>query len=102
MRKLINILLIIPVIYLIITPVFLATSANLKPCTKIEINIHDSSDYHFVTKRQLLNLVYGNSRKMLGQPLNEIAVAEIEDRINDLKELRTAEVFLSIDGTLHV
>jgi len=102
MRKLINILLIIPVIYLIITPVFLATSANLKPCTKIEINIHDSSDYHFVTNRQLLNLVYANSRKMLGQPLNEIAVAEIEDRINDLKELRTAEVFLSIDGTLHV
>jgi len=29
-------------------------------------------------------------------------VAEIEDRINDLKELRTAEVFLAIDGTLHV
>lgn len=102
MRKLINILLIIPVIYLIITPVFLSASANMKPCGKIVINIHDSSDYHFVTKRQLLNLVYGGKEKVLGQPVRNIPAAEIENRINVLKELKIAEVYMSIDGTLYV
>jgi len=102
MRKLINILLIFPVIYLFITPVFLSASANQKPCAKIVINIHDSSDYHFVTKRQLLNLVYGNKGKLLGQPSKSIPVAEIENRINVLRELKEAEVFMTIDGTLYV
>jgi cell division protein FtsQ len=90
------------VIYLILTPVFLSASANTKPCGKIVINIHDSSDYHFVTKRQLVNLVYGNRGKLLGQQVKSIPVADIENRINVLRELRVAEVYISIDGTLYV
>ncbi len=102
MRRLINILLIIPVIYLIITPLFLSASANMQPCKRIVINIHDSSDYHFVTKGQLLNLVYADKGKLLGNPVREIPVDEIEKRINVLRELKVAEVYLSIDGTLYV
>ena len=51
MRKFLKILFIIPVLYLIIMPVYLASSTNSKPCGGIIININDSSDYHFVTKR---------------------------------------------------
>jgi cell division protein FtsQ len=102
MRKLVNILLTFPVIYLLITPVFLSASAYMKPCGKIVINIHDSSDYHFVTKRQLLNLVYDNRGKLLGRPVKSIPVADIEKSINVLRELRVAEVYVSIDGTLYV
>ena len=61
MRKLLKILFIIPVLYLIIIPVYLASSTNSRPCGGIIIDISDSSDYHFVTRRQLLNLAYGNS-----------------------------------------
>ena len=55
MRKVLKILLLIPVLYLIIIPVYLASSTNSRPCGGIVIDIVDSSDYHFVTKRQLLN-----------------------------------------------
>jgi cell division protein FtsQ len=102
MRRLINILLIIPVIYLIITPLFLSASVDMQPCERIVVNIHDSSDYHFVTKNQLLNLVYADKVKLLGNPVRDIPVYEIEKRINALRELRVAEVYLSIDGTLYV
>jgi cell division protein FtsQ len=102
MKKFIKILLIIPVLYLIIIPVYLASSTNAKPCGGIEINIKDSSDYHFVTKRQLLNLVYGNTGRILGQPVRDVSVAEIENRINVLRELKVAEVYITIDGTVHV
>ncbi len=102
MKKVINILLFIPVIYLIITPLFLSASVNMHPCARIVIDIHDSSDYHFVTKRQLLNLVFTNKGRLLGNPVKEIPLDEIEKRINVLRELRMAEVYLAIDGTLYV
>ena len=102
MKKLLKILLIIPVLYLIIIPVYLARSINAKPCKGIEIDIYDSSDYHFVTKNQLLNLVYGNTRRILGKHVRDVSVAEIESRINVLRELKEAEVYITVDGTMHV
>jgi cell division protein FtsQ len=102
MRKVLRILLIIPVLYLIIIPVYLARSTNSEPCGGIVIDIKDSSDYHFVSKRQLLNLVYGNTGRILGLPVKDVPVSEIESRINVLKELKEAEVYMTIDGTMHV
>jgi len=104
MRKVIYILLIllVPVLYLLIVPAYLAGSINSKLCGEIKITIKDSSDYHFVTKRQLQNIVLGSSGKILGQPVRDISIPEIEDRISELKELREVEVFMDIDGTLHV
>jgi cell division protein FtsQ len=102
MKKLLKILLILPVLYLIIIPVYLARSTNSEPCGGIVIDIKDSSDYHFVSKRQLLNLVYGNTGRILGLPVKDVPVSEIESRINVLKELKEAEVYMTIDGTMHV
>jgi len=101
-RKIAKILFIIPVLYMIIIPFFFAASANSGPCTRILINITDSSDYHFVTKRHLMSLVYGSSSKILGRPLRDIPITDIEGRIKTLKELKEAEVYTAIDGTLHV
>jgi cell division protein FtsQ len=97
-----KILLIIPVLYLISMPVYLASSSNSKPCSDIVISIKDSADYHFVTKRQLLNLVYGNNSRILGKPVKSISALDIEERINVLRELKVAEVYIAIDGSLHV
>ncbi len=102
MRKIYKILILIPLLYLVIIPVWFARSAYVKPCSGIVINISDSADYHFVTKRQLTSLVYGNSGKLLGKPVNEISTGEIEERIDKLRELRTAEVYITIDGVLNV
>jgi cell division protein FtsQ len=102
LRKIFRILLIIPLLYLIITPVYLARSVNSVRCGKISINIKDSSDYHFVTQKQLLSLVYTATGKILGQPIKDLSVSDIEDKINDLRELKVAEVYTTIDGTMHV
>jgi cell division protein FtsQ len=102
MRKLLNILSLIPVLYLIIIPVYLAGTINTKLCGGIVIDIKDSSEYHFVTKRQLLNLAYGNAGRILGRPMKDISVSDIEGRIKVLRELKIAEVYMTIDGTIHV
>ena len=102
MKKFLKILILIPVLYLILMPVYMAGTTNAKPCGGIVIDIKDSSDFHFVTKRQLLNLAYGNSGRILGKPVKEVSVDEIESRINVLRELKKAEVYMTIDGTVHV
>ncbi|MBK8883194.1 MAG: hypothetical protein IPN67_12670 [Bacteroidales bacterium] len=102
MRKFLKILALLPVLYLIVLPVYLASSTNTKPCGGIIIDIKDSSDYHFVTRKQLLNLAYGNSARILGQPVKKIDLLEIENRINVLRELKVAEVYRTIDGNVHI
>lgn len=102
LRKIFKILLIIPLLYLIITPVYLSSSVNSERCGEILIHIKDSSDYHFVTKKQLLSLVYTTTGKILGQQIKDLSVSDIEDKINDLRELKVAEVYTTVDGTMHV
>ena len=102
MRKVFKILLIIPVLYLLIIPAFFVSTTNSKPCGGVIIDINDSSDYHFVTRRQLLNLAYGNSARIAGKPVGEVSVSAIEGRINMLRELKKAEVYMSIDGMVHI
>ena len=102
MRKIVKILLLIPVLYLIAVPFFLSAGIKSMPCSRIKIEIKDSSDYHFVTKQNLLNLVSANSGRILGRPVRGIPVKKIEDVISGLRELKEAEVYTDITGTLHV
>ena len=102
MRKFLKILALIPVLYLIVLPVYFAGSTNSKPCGGIIIDIKDSSDYHFVTRKHLLDLAYGNSSRILGQPVKNVNLLEIENRINVLRELKVAEVYRTIDGNVHI
>ena len=102
MRKFLKIFLIIPLLYVIIIPIYLASSSNAGPCGGIEVIIRDSSEYHFVTAKHLLNLVHNGSGRIVGMPAKDILVAEIENRINILRELKVAEAYMTIDRTLKI
>ena len=102
MIRIAKILIIIPVLYLFTMPALLFTRYNQSLCNDIVVHIEDSSDYHFVTRRQLANLAGSGAGPILGKPVKEIPVADIEDKINDLRELREVEVYMTIDGVLHV
>ena len=102
MRKILKILFIIPLLYLVVIPIFLVRSSNSKQCGAVVVDIKDSSDYHFVTKRQLMNLAYGNSGRILGKPVKDVSVSDIESRVNVLRELKKAEAYMTIDGTVHI
>jgi len=102
MKKLVRILLIIPLLYILIMPVWLSSYYGSRPCSGISISIDDSTEYHFVTKRQLLNLVRGTGSGLLGRPVSSLSLNEIENRVANLRELKVAEVYLTIDGVLNV
>lgn len=100
-QKILKILCLIPVLYLIVIPVFMSDSSGSALCRGVSIDLKDSSVYHFVTKRSLLNLVHA-SGKILGRPVREIPVAEIEEKIRGIREIRNAEVYVAVDGTIHI
>lgn len=102
MRTVLKYLLIVPVLYLFGVPFFLSANVRSRPCSEISVSIEDSSDYHFVTKRNLLNIINSDPGKILGRPIREIPVQKLEERIKELRELKKAEVYMDITGTLHV
>jgi cell division protein FtsQ len=102
MKSFLKILALIPVLYLIVLPVYLVSFTNSRPCSGVIVDIKDSSDYHFVTRKQLLNLAYGNSARILGQPVKKVSLTDIEKRVNVLRELKDAEVYRTIDGNIHI
>jgi len=102
MRRIIRILLLVPSLYLVIMPVYYSHWHNSKTCRKIEITILDSSEYHFVTKKDIQNTILKNNGNIVGRPLGEIKLDEIENTMSRYRELKTSEVFISIDGVLHI
>jgi len=102
LRKAGKILLIIPLLYVAAAPAWLSSFYGSKICRGVIVNISDSSEYNFVTRRQLINLVNGSGEKITGQPLNTLYLDGIEKRIINLRELSSADVYLSIDGTLRI
>jgi cell division protein FtsQ len=102
MKKIVGrIMIILCLLYLVVMPAWLTRKANGIICGSIIVDIADSSDYNFVTKRELRNIVTTGS-KVIGTPLKDISLTSIEERIARLRELRIAEVYTTIDGSLHV
>ena len=102
MTRLVKILLLIPTIYLVGIPAYYAHTSYLKPCRGVKITIIDSSEYHFVTKRDIQNTIFERNGSPLGKPVKEIKLSEIESTMSRYSELKTAEAFISIDGVLHL
>jgi cell division protein FtsQ len=102
MKILVKILSIIPALYLVVMPAWLEHVTGSTPCGGISVSIIDSSDYHFISKREIANILYQTKPVVIGQPVRSIPLSEIEGRIAQLRELKEAEVYTTIDGILHV
>lgn len=103
MRRLVKILMILPVPYMLAIPVYFSHLAASRTCSGIEITIADSTDIHFVTSRDIKNTVAGNSGNVIGRPVKEIRTGDIEaGMVSRYTELKKAEAYMSMDGILHI
>ena len=102
MKKTLKILIAIPLLYLVALPIFFAKSIKAKSVTGIEIIISDSAYYQFVTKDYLYNLLFGNSETIIGKPIEDVLLEDIEKKMQAVRELRVAEAYTTIDGKLKI
>lgn len=99
----VRILLMIPTIYLAGIPAYYASTFGRKTCSALEITITNSSDYHFVTQQDIRNTILAWNGNPVGKLSKNIKLADIEETMNTrYRELKTAEAYMSVDGTLHL
>jgi len=102
MKKIFAILLLLPTLYLVAVPVYYAGKSLRMPFTGINITIADSSEYHFITHNRIQNLIDNNYGKIIGKPVGEVRLSEIENDLSSLRELKVAEVYVTAEGALNV
>jgi cell division protein FtsQ len=59
-------------------------------------------DYSFVTRAGIFSLIHNENEKVLGEVVRNLEVKKIESRIATIRELEKAEVYMTVDGILHV
>lgn len=102
MKRILKILLLIPVLYIVVMPFwFRHTSGNIA-CGGLNVIVLDSSRYRFVSEQQIRDRVYSGPFKFAGIPVSDIRLDEIESRVASISELRRTEAYITIDGTLHI
>jgi len=89
-------------IYFIGITSFINSKVDEIGCRSIKIEIRDSLSYGFVTKDDIFNLIHNEDVKVLGKSLTGDNIRKIEERIRSIRELGSAEVYLTLDGILHV
>lgn len=102
MRRIFKILLFLPLLYLAVLPFILVKSARSEKFSGVSVDIDDSTDLHFVTKKQLLNTAYGNGSGLSGKKVGDVSASSVEKRLGSLNELKEAEAYTSVDGKVHV
>lgn len=97
-----RILLVIPLAYLVVMPGLFFKKHGTQVCKDVVITIADSGKYHFVTTRDIRNTILRSNSDLIGKPYRDVSIDEIERSLSKYRELRISEVYMDIDGILHV
>ncbi len=90
------------VLYMIIMPSFISDKVFSENCRSISITIVDSASYRFITSAYINSMLQSENERILGRPINEISAGDIEDRVREIRELESVEVYKTADGVLHI
>ncbi len=103
MKRVLNILFWVAMIaYFFLAMGFVSERRHEQVCTFVEVCIRDSARSHFVTIDGIAQMVDNRNQKLTGKLFDSINAVKIEQRLCDYAPVHRAEVYKTIDGTLHV
>lgn len=73
-----------------------------KICSKLRVNVLGTDKQQFISYRDVEELVLNQGDSILNQPISSIALQRIEERLESRAAVKNAEVYLSLNGALHV
>ena len=71
-------------------------------CQRPNISITPYGDNDFLSETLVLKTLYNKGFELKGEIISNINIQEIEEIINHLPEVETAEVYKNIDGTIQI
>jgi len=88
--------------YLTVSFGFVAENSRNAVCDTIRVTILDSAMNRFLRKSEVKDLMLEDQKELLGRKFSKINKGEIEKLVNNQAFVKDANVFATIDGTLHV
>ena len=88
--------------YLIVILGFVSNEEKKVTCSGLRIIIHDSLDIQFVNSRMIRNVLLRGGNSLAGKSFDDISMQEIEDKIKEIKYIKRAEVYTTVEGELVV
>jgi cell division protein FtsQ len=88
--------------YLIVILGFVSNEEKKVTCSGIRIIIHDSLDIQFVNSRMIRNILLRGGISLTGKSFDDIDLQGIEDKIRNIKYIKRAEVYTTVEGELVV
>jgi cell division protein FtsQ len=89
-------------LYMLIMPSFIADKVFSENCKSISVRIIDSASYSFITSEYINAVLQNEDDRILGKPIKDISSSKIENRIREIRELESVEVYKTADGVLHI
>ncbi len=103
MKRILQILFIVPVLYIAAAPFYLRSKTIMMNCGGLNIIVSDSAENRFTGSSEIRERIARGSVRYSGVPLYDVSLDEIERSLaSSITELRTTEAYFTIDGILHV
>ena len=103
MRKLKEILIgLFLLAYMILTYGFINKQENLQVCKKIDINITDQIENHFIEKKDILNMLTDRGADMIGEHFKKINRENLENIIHHHPTIKDVEIYFLNNGSLNI
>jgi len=81
---------------------FTEKQRNTELCKKILVNILDSNENHFIDSADIIMYLKNKSYKITKYPLSELPLNAIENDLNKLSVVKSAQIYTTLDGYLHI
>ncbi len=103
MRVLTNILVWLGIVlYLVFSLGFISRKYNSGVCEQIVVSFTDNSEYNFISKTEVIDIILNSHTEILGYSLSKVNTKELEMVLEEEPFIRKAELYKTIDGTLNV
>ncbi|MDR3132624.1 MAG: hypothetical protein LBU42_01195 [Prevotellaceae bacterium] len=89
-------------VYLVVAAGFVNRERQHIYCHTIKVTVCDSLLNGFVNAKEVRRLIEKDQRKIIGMAIDSIDTRRLKEKLNARSVVKNAEVFTSIDGTLHV
>ena len=80
---------------------FTNTRYSNKTCIDYRINLADENT-SLITRGQIISLIKSIQDSIVGTAINEVPIYEIERKIESLNDVQNAEVYINMEGMLHI
>ncbi|MBN1416761.1 MAG: hypothetical protein JW973_16815 [Bacteroidales bacterium] len=88
--------------YLIAASGFISEKQAGQLVNSLDIKILDAEQSHFIDENDVREMLYGSRIPMLGEKGNMIKLKHIEEKLRQEQIIRTAEVYITEPGILHI